>query len=322
MKAIAAKNHGQGVRRRVEGRRARDELRPAQLSRSLGLETLHHTGVPVRDFDASLRFWHETLGIPLSRNQPKGNPAGVKWLALGDHELHMFTNLILGDEAVRVKPSAEYRPGRPTFVFSTSKDVEAHCAARGVPTERHTIDLGGKRDAVLVRDPNGYWIAFIDDERQAESATPLSAFRGMLLPVTSTRLAMREWTGFMGLPALPRASDDARFGVDAGLGVKLMFERDPVETHAFGSMHGEPPRDFHVSFAAPVGPVRDILLARGMPPAESAVDTEGGGGACQLFAASTTARTIVEVIDFVDDTAGCAVKQFTRPKNGKPAQED
>jgi catechol 2,3-dioxygenase-like lactoylglutathione lyase family enzyme len=300
-------------------------IKAEQLGLCLELQQLHHMGVPVRDIDASLAFWRGKLGIGDTEMQAKGGTK-VTWLEVGPHQFHMFENFILGDKAVRVGADDGHHAGTPTFVFSTTVDAAAVLRSRGVEVVEKEIDFHGKKPAALVRDPNGYWMAIIQDAPGTPSnGALLNAFRGMSVPTKSTELAVEEWgKKLFGLPELELVPG-SNPGIDAGLGAKVVFAYDPEETRRFASMQGEPPRDFHFNFVAKptadllnnpvnlVDQVRAKLTLLGEKPPESAVQTTTGIGACQLFTYSEACEATVEIIHFTEDTQkDCPVQQFTR----------
>ena len=122
---------------------------------------IDHQAIHVRDLDASVRFYHEILGLPEVEN-PMGNRP-IRWFALTD-----TTNLhLVGGNAA---PPGERGIG--THLALAAGDFDA-CVERlmaadvtfgampGRPPGKVTERPDGVRQC-FVRDPDGFWIEIND----------------------------------------------------------------------------------------------------------------------------------------------------------------
>jgi catechol 2,3-dioxygenase-like lactoylglutathione lyase family enzyme len=160
---------------------------------------LHHVGITVKDLDASIRFYHDVLGLEF-RNEPSpwfegedlGRAVGVPGAALRQ------VSLRLGDSTLELleyerPPSDTTRPLRSqslgaSHVAFQVEDIEAAKAeleAKGIEffSDVNVVDegvLAGWR-WVYFSDPDGYPLELVEvayvneDERRAGIAAYLAA---------------------------------------------------------------------------------------------------------------------------------------------------
>ncbi len=163
------------------------------------MKALHHVGITVKDLDASIRFYHDVLGLPFS-NEPSpwfdgedlGKAVGVPGGALRQ------VSLLLGDTMFEL---LEYKspPSQTTGPLSSQSlgashvafhvdDIEAKKAeleAKGIEfySEVNTVDegvLAGWR-WVYFEDPDGYPLELVEvayynaDDRKAGIAAYLAS---------------------------------------------------------------------------------------------------------------------------------------------------
>lgn len=111
-----------------------------------------HEGVPVRDLDASVRFYQEALGLELLP-RPK-LPAPGAWLGYPDGgiQIHLIseTNDYVPGKDARMSPT-----GRHTAMMVSDLDaLRARWRAKGIPYEELTGLVGS--DQVFLKDPDGH----------------------------------------------------------------------------------------------------------------------------------------------------------------------
>ncbi len=163
------------------------------------MKGLHHVGITVKDLDASIRFYHDALGLPFS-NEPSpwfegeglGVAVGVPGAALRQ------VSLLLGDTMLelleyRSPPSDTAAPLRSnnqgaSHVAFVVDDIEAkkvELEAKGITfhSEVNTVDegvLAGWR-WVYFDDPDGYPLELVEvayynaEERRAGIAAYLAS---------------------------------------------------------------------------------------------------------------------------------------------------
>lgn len=151
------------------------------------MKALHHVGITVKDLDASIRFYHDVLGLPFDSepspwfDNPELGPAvGVPGAALRQVCLHAG-NTILELLEYRSPPSATSNPlpsndvgaSHVAFLVDDVHAKKAELEAQGVRflSDVNVVDegtLSGWRWVYFV-DPDGYplelvEIAFRDEE--------------------------------------------------------------------------------------------------------------------------------------------------------------
>jgi len=300
----------------------------------LGLRALRHVGLPVRHLESSLAFWNGALGIPKAATQPAA-PREM-WLAVAGVELRLFESAARGEAAVPVTQGAPWFAGMPTLVVETGglADAADLLADRDVALLATEIDFDGDRAALLVEDPNGYWIAIVeralsDEGSVFEGKEPLVLdLAGLTLPVTSSPLAMKQFAKTMGLRPLARSlGDPRRPGVEVGSGRKLVFVQAPLAACRYGSFDGVPPHELQIGFDASLEEARAAMRARGERPREDLVALRTGGAEERVFTTSTTARLFVALRDAsldvpIDVAAGVDVSDVFRNASGEGAAVD
>jgi catechol 2,3-dioxygenase-like lactoylglutathione lyase family enzyme len=163
------------------------------------MKALHHVGITVKDLDASIRFYHDVLGLQFS-NEPSpwfdapelGPAVGVPSAALRQ------VSLLVGDTTLEL---LEYKnpPSETTAPLASNNDGASHVAfvvedieakkaeleAKGISffSEVNVVDegvLAGWR-WVYFADPDGYPLELVEvayynkDERQEGIATYLAS---------------------------------------------------------------------------------------------------------------------------------------------------
>ena len=165
------------------------------------MKGLHHVGVTVKDLDASIRFYHDVLGLQFS-NEPSpwfegeelGKAVGVPGAALRQ------VSLLLGDTTIELleyasPPSETERPlasnnrGASHFAFLVDDIVakKAELEDKGIEFygEINVVDegvLAGWR-WVYFDDPDGYplelvEVAYYNEEERKEGIARYLASRG------------------------------------------------------------------------------------------------------------------------------------------------
>jgi catechol 2,3-dioxygenase-like lactoylglutathione lyase family enzyme len=163
------------------------------------MKGLHHVGITVRDLDASIRFYHDVLGLEFS-NEPSpwfegeelGDAVGVPGAALRQ------VSLVLGDTMLELleyksPPSETTGPLRSNsrgashvaFLVGDIEAKKAELEARGIDfySPVNSVDegvLAGWRWAYF-EDPDGYPLELVEvayynaDERRAGIAAYLAS---------------------------------------------------------------------------------------------------------------------------------------------------
>jgi catechol 2,3-dioxygenase-like lactoylglutathione lyase family enzyme len=163
------------------------------------MKALHHVGITVKDLDASIRFYHDVLGLEFS-NEPSpwfdgeglGKAVGVPGAALRQ------VSLVLGDSTFELleyksPPSETAGPlgsnnlgaSHVAFVVDDIEAKKAELEAKGIEfySEVNAVDegvLAGWR-WVYFEDPDGYPLELVEvayyneDERRAGIAEYLAS---------------------------------------------------------------------------------------------------------------------------------------------------
>ena len=163
------------------------------------MKALHHVGITVKDVDASIRFYHDVLGLQFS-NEPSpwfegeelGRGVGVPGAALRQ------VSLLVGDTTIelleyKAPPSETRRPlgsnnlgaSHVAFLVDDIDAKKAELAAKGVSfySDVNVVDdgvLAGWR-WVYFEDPDGYPLELVqvayynEEERRAGIAEYLAA---------------------------------------------------------------------------------------------------------------------------------------------------
>lgn len=163
------------------------------------MKALHHVGITVKDLDASIRFYHDVLGLQFS-NEPSpwfdgeelGPAVGVPGAALRQ------VSLLLGDTTVEL---LEYKnpPSKTTGPLGSNSFGASHIAFLVDDIEAKKTELEGKGIAfysdvnyvdegvlagwrwVYFEDPDGYPLELVEvayyneDERKAGIAAYLAS---------------------------------------------------------------------------------------------------------------------------------------------------
>src|SRR3954454_1164736 len=163
------------------------------------MKALHHVGITVKGLDASIRFYHDVLGLPFA-NEPSpwfdgpdlGPAVGVPGAALRQVSL-LLGSTILELLEYRDPPSETERPLRSNSVGASHvaflvEDVRATKAALEQQGIEFYSDVNVVDDGVLAgwrwvyfEDPDGYPLELVEvayvnaDERQAGIAAYLGA---------------------------------------------------------------------------------------------------------------------------------------------------
>jgi catechol 2,3-dioxygenase-like lactoylglutathione lyase family enzyme len=152
-----------GVSVRVHGERKTSSMR------------MHHAAILTRDFDASMRFWRDGIGLEQMMHEKfPGN-----WKPLFNVDSDTIHSVFLGDptypdagvveilEFVGAPLEDHSTPAVPTnglFLLSFNVDLEAtlaRLAELGLGGEaRHTVNTGVRM--AVVRDPDGVRVELID----------------------------------------------------------------------------------------------------------------------------------------------------------------
>ena len=163
------------------------------------MKALHHVGITVNDLDASIRFYHDVLGLEFS-NEPSpwfdgpelGPAVGVPGAGLRQ------VSLLLGDTTLELlqyksPPSATTRPllsnnigaSHVAFLVDDIEATKAELEAKGIEffSDVNTVDegvLAGWR-WVYFADPDGYPLELVEvayynaEERRAGIAAYLAS---------------------------------------------------------------------------------------------------------------------------------------------------
>ena len=119
---------------------------------------LDHAAIHVADLDRSVAFYRDLFG--LAEMEAPGDPAVIRWLDLGDAELH----LIAFDGPVPPTTKAVHFALRVPDVGAVAERAAALDVAYsdwpGAPATVSTRPDGVRQ--IYVQDPDGYWIEVND----------------------------------------------------------------------------------------------------------------------------------------------------------------
>jgi len=169
------------------------------------MKALHHVGITVKDLDASIRFYHDVLGLEFS-NEPSpwfdgpelGPAVGVPGAGLRQ------VSLILGDSTFELleyksPPSETAKPllsnnigaSHVAFLVDDIREKKAELEAKGIEfySDVNTVDegvLAGWR-WVYFEDPDGYplelvEVAYYNAEERREGVAAYLASRSQPQP--------------------------------------------------------------------------------------------------------------------------------------------
>jgi len=114
---------------------------------------LHHVSLLVADTDASLRFFHGLLGLPIIDRPDLGFPGA--WLGVGEQQIHLLE--LPNPDPTSGRPAHGGRDRHTAFLVEDLTDIEARLVVQGVP---YTRSRSG-RAAIFCRDPDGNGIELI-----------------------------------------------------------------------------------------------------------------------------------------------------------------
>jgi len=163
------------------------------------MKALHHVGITVKDLDASIRFYHDVLGLPFS-NEPSpwfdgpelgpavGVPgAGLRQvsLLLGDTTLELLEYKSPPSDTTQPLPSNNIGASHVAFLVDDIEQSMAELKAKGIEffSDANVVDegvLAGWR-WVYFADPDGYPLELVEvayynaDDRRAGIAAYLAA---------------------------------------------------------------------------------------------------------------------------------------------------
>jgi catechol 2,3-dioxygenase-like lactoylglutathione lyase family enzyme len=163
------------------------------------MKALHHVGITVADLDASIRFYHDVLGLQFS-NEPSpwfdglelGPAVGVPGAALrqvsllvGDTTLELLEYKSPPSETTKPLPSNNIGASHVAFLVDDVEATKSELEAKGIEffSDVNTVDdgvLAGWR-WVYFADPDGYPLELVEvayyngDERRAGIAAYLGS---------------------------------------------------------------------------------------------------------------------------------------------------
>jgi catechol 2,3-dioxygenase-like lactoylglutathione lyase family enzyme len=163
------------------------------------MKALHHVGITVKDLDASIRFYHDVLGLQFS-NEPSpwfegealGKAVGVPGgalrqvsLLLGDTTLELLEYKSPPSDTAGPLTSNSFGASHVAFLVDDIAAKKAELEAKGIAfySEINLVDegvLAGWR-WVYFEDPDGYPLELVEvayyntDERQAGIAEYLAS---------------------------------------------------------------------------------------------------------------------------------------------------
>jgi catechol 2,3-dioxygenase-like lactoylglutathione lyase family enzyme len=163
------------------------------------MKGLHHVGITVKDLDASIRFYHDVLGLEFS-NEPSpwfdapelGPAVGVPGAALrqvslllGDTTLELLEYRSPPSETAKPLPSNDVGASHVAFLVDDIHETVAELTSKGIAffSDVNVVDegvLAGWR-WVYFADPDGYPLELVEvayyngDDRREGIAAYLAA---------------------------------------------------------------------------------------------------------------------------------------------------
>ena len=163
------------------------------------MKGMHHVGITVKDLDASIRFYHDVLGLPFS-NEPSpwfegeglGKAVGVPGaslrqvsLLLGDTTFELLEYKSPPSETMKPLPSSSLGASHVAFMVDDIHAKKAELEAKGITffSDVNAVDegvLAGWR-WVYFEDPDGYPLELVEvayyneDDRRAGIAAYLAS---------------------------------------------------------------------------------------------------------------------------------------------------
>ena len=120
-------------------------------------------GIVVRDKDAALRFYRDTLGLPQIGEQPVGNGGVMVRLACGNSHIKIWTG---------TAPALTAAPGGPnggatgnrywTIHIKNLKAMVARCKAAGYELPWDIREIRPGVSVAMVVDPDGNWVELLE----------------------------------------------------------------------------------------------------------------------------------------------------------------
>jgi catechol 2,3-dioxygenase-like lactoylglutathione lyase family enzyme len=137
---------------------------------------LQHILICPRDWDESMRFWRDALGMPVAADW-SDKDHGAAALQFGDSHI-----VVAGPEDSRDHEAGfPIQPGRP-YIYATVRGLDALVANlknRGVPILSQPVKLHWGPRVASAKDPDGVPILFVEGEPDpalvAKSATKSSS---------------------------------------------------------------------------------------------------------------------------------------------------
>ena len=129
------------------------------------LDAIHHVAIIASDYEASRRFYAETLGLTILREVYRAERDSWKCdLAIGEAQIELFSF-----------PAPPPRPTRPearglrhlAFSVAALEAEVARLQARGVPCEPIRLDELTGRRFTFFRDPDGLPLELYETRHEA-----------------------------------------------------------------------------------------------------------------------------------------------------------
>lgn len=117
--------------------------------------SIHHVSVIVADTARALRFYRDTLGLPVYATRPDLGYPGA-WLGVGDQQIHLLE--LPNPDPVDGRPAHGGRDRHCAFLIHDLDWLRQRLDADGVA---YTLSKSGRR-ALFCRDPDGNALEFIE----------------------------------------------------------------------------------------------------------------------------------------------------------------
>lgn len=117
--------------------------------------SIHHVSVIVADTARALRFYRDTLGLPVDLARPDLGYPGA-WLGIGSQQIHLLE--VPNPDPVNGRPAHGGRDRHCAFTVRNLDALRARLDAGGVA---YTLSKSGRR-ALFCRDPDGNALEFIE----------------------------------------------------------------------------------------------------------------------------------------------------------------